>query len=230
MPRTARLIVPNYPFHITHRGNNKEIIFQTDEDRRRYLYLFEEAKQKYGMHVIAYCLMNNHVHYVAFPENEASFAKTINTVHTRYAQYFNQKYNRVGHLWQGRYYSCLLDESHLLAAVRYVERNPVRSGLTIKPWEWIWSSATEHVGLERRGIVSLKEPSSYMSIPSWQAYIDTEDRSEDISEIRKQTFSLRAWADRSFIEEMESKYGIKLTIGSKGRPKKMGTSTIYSSF
>ena len=100
MPRAARFVISGHPFHITHRGNNKQDIFKTDEDRRRYLYLFEQAKQKYGMSIISYCLMDNHVHFIAIAENKLSFAKTINTVHTRYAQYFNQKYDRVGHLWQ----------------------------------------------------------------------------------------------------------------------------------
>jgi putative transposase len=58
----------------------------------------------------------------------------------------------MGHLWQGRYYSCILDNAHLLAALRYVERNPVRASMVAKPWEWIWSSAREHLELEKQGI------------------------------------------------------------------------------
>jgi putative transposase len=81
MPRAARFVIPSYPFHITHRGNNKQQIFVTDEDRRKYLLWFQDAKQKYGVRVIAYCLMNNHVHFIAFAQNKTSFAKTINTVH-----------------------------------------------------------------------------------------------------------------------------------------------------
>jgi len=229
MPRVARFVIPGYPFHITHRGNNKQEIFQTDEDRRRYLYWFEEAKQKYGMRIISYCLMSNHVHFIALAENELSFAKTINTVHMRYAQYFNQKNDRVGHLWQGRYYSCILDNAHLLAAVRYVERNPVRTVMVAKPWEWAWSSTREHLGLEKQGIISLESIYSYVSVSSWQEYIDIDDRPEDLLEIRKQTFSLRAWAEDGFKEFIEEKYGVQFKFNPKGRPKleKIGTSPSY---
>ena len=69
----------------------------------------------------------------------------------RYAQYFNQKYDRVGHLWQGRYYSCILGDTHFMAALRYVERNPVRAKMVDKPWLWIWSSAREHTGVGKTG-------------------------------------------------------------------------------
>jgi putative transposase len=227
MPRTARFVIPRYPFHITHRGNNKQDIFYSDEDRRRYSYEFEEVKQKYGMQVIAYCLMNNHVHFIAFAENEESFAKTINTAHVQYARYFNQKYGRVGHLWQGRYYSCILDESHLLAALRYVERNPVRANIVVKPWDWIWSSAREHLKIDK-GIISLKEVSFYASIDSWRDYVDISDSLEDLVEIRKQTLSLRAWANDEFKQLIEDKYGIRLRVKPKGRPKKkIGTSTNF---
>jgi putative transposase len=226
MPRAARFVIPRYPFHITHRGNNKEEIFQSDEDRRRYLYWFEEAKQKYGMRIISYCLMDNHVHYIAIADNELSFARTINAVHMRYAQYFNQKNKRVGHLWQGRYYSCLLDNAHLVAAVRYVERNPVRAGMVVKPWEWVWSSTAEHLESEKKGIISLEDISSYISVSSWREYIDIADQAEDLIEIRKQTYSLRAWAEESFKELIERKYGVHFKMNPKGRPKKIGTSPI----
>jgi len=220
MPRAARFVIPGYFYHITHRGNNKQTIFYSDEDRRKYLYWFEEAKQKYGMHVFSYCLMNNHVHFIAQVENELSFARTINTVHMRYAQYINQKYERVGHLWQGRYYSCILDDAHLFAAVRYVERNPVRAEMVIKPWEWVWSSAREHIELEDKGIIFLDDIKSCLSISSWREYIEFDDKEDDLIEIRKQTLSLRAWAEDSFKKIVEEKYGVQFKSNSRGRPKK----------
>jgi len=218
MPRASRFVIPGYPFHITHRGNNRQEIFHTDEDRRKYLFWFEEAKIIYGMKIISYCLMNNHVHFIAIAEDETSFARTIKIVHMRYAQYFNQKYGRIGHLWQGRFYSCILDNTHLINALRYVERNPVRANLAEKPWGWIWSSAREHSGLEKQGIISLDKISSYVSLSSWREFIDIDDRQEDLLEIRKQTFSSRAWAEDSFKELIEYRYGIQLRYKPKGRP------------
>jgi len=226
MPRVARLVIPGYPYHITHRGNNKQTIFITEEDKRKYLYLFEEARKKFNMKVIAYCIMNNHVHYIAIAQDALSFARTINTAHMGYARYFNHKYSCVGHLWQGRYYSCILDDAHLIAAVRYVERNPVRAGIVSKPWDWVWSSAREHLELEYKGIILLENVNVYIPLSSWREYIDMPDLDTDIREIRKQTFAQRAWAEDSFKDLIETKYGVQLKSKKRGRPKKLGTSPI----
>lgn len=88
--------------------------------------------------------MNNHVHFIARSGSEG-FAKMINGAHMRYTQYFNKCYEASGHLWQGRYYSCILDDKHFIVAVRYVERNPVRAKLVRWPWDRLWSIASEHI-------------------------------------------------------------------------------------
>jgi len=74
--------------------------------------------------------MDNHVHFIVVPQHPYSLAKTSKQVHMRYSQYFNRRMGRKGHLWQGRFYSCPLDKIHLYTAIRYVEQNPVRAGLS----------------------------------------------------------------------------------------------------
>ena len=209
MPRPARLIVPGLPFHLTHRGNNKQKLFYSDEDRRKYLFWFQEASQEWGMRVLSFCLMDNHVHFVALPDRLDSFAKVINVVHRRYAIYLNQKNGATGHLWEGRYYSCLLDQRHLMMALRYVECNPVRAGLVLKPWDWVWSSAREHIG-KGKGYISLEDMRALIAVPSWKEFICQVEREEDLKELRKQTMSLKAWADLDFKESIEKKYGVQL--------------------
>ena len=154
MQRTARLVVPIYIYHITQRGNQRQNIFQDDEDRLRYLSWIPVCRQA-GMstarniiyHWFAYCLMDNYVHFIAIPRKEESLAKVFSITHMRYSQYFNnnKKKNTSGHLWQGRFYSCVLDKPHLLVALRYMEKNPVRAGIVEKAWQWKWSSATAHI-------------------------------------------------------------------------------------
>ena len=75
MPRSARFVLPGYPFHLTHRGNNKRQIFYSDEDRRKYLFWFEEARQKWNVQVLSFCLMNNHVHFIVIPESDFHWQK-----------------------------------------------------------------------------------------------------------------------------------------------------------
>ena len=90
--------------------------------------------------------MNNHIHLILVPPEPDSLAVVLRRTHGRYAQYFNTRKCRTGHLWQNRFYSCPMDEHHLWAALRYVERNPVRAGLTPDPAAWPWSSAAAHLG------------------------------------------------------------------------------------
>ena len=145
MPRIARAVAVGYPHHITQRGNYRQAVFESDEDYIRYLELLRLYCKKYSLKIWAYSLMGNHVHFIAVPIEPESLAKTFNTLHMRYAQYFNMKNKASGHLWQGRFYSCALDERHLYAGMRYVENNPVRARIVKRAEQYQWSSAGAHV-------------------------------------------------------------------------------------
>jgi len=123
MARTARIAALDYPCHITQRGNYRQIIFENIDDRKRYFLWIDEYSQKHSLSVLAYCLLDNHVHYIATPRHENSLSKVFSTVHMRYSQYFNNKRKASGHLWQGRFCSCVLDKTHFMAAIRYGKRN-----------------------------------------------------------------------------------------------------------
>jgi len=115
--------------HITQRGNNRADVFFLDDDRRVYLELLAEQADKYGLEVVRYCLLTNHVHLVAIPHAEEALAQAVGRTHFRYSQYVNRLHGRSGHLWQGRFYSCALDERHFWQALKYVELNPVWSSI-----------------------------------------------------------------------------------------------------
>src|SRR3989338_6270468 len=107
--------------------------------------------------------MPNHVHYIAIPQKDDSLAKTFNTCRMRYSQYFNKKKRSFGHLWQGRFYSCVLDEPHLYAAIRYIENNPVRARLAKRAEDWDWSSARYHITGEK-SILTITDIDKYLDI------------------------------------------------------------------
>src|SRR5579883_2522564 len=145
MARLPRLFLPDCPYHITQRGNNRQNIYHTDQDRRIYTKLLVETAQQEQIRLLAYCLMTNHVHYVAIPPRPDSIPTWLRRLQGRYAQCFNLIHHHSGHVWQGRYFACSLDESHLWRTLRYVERNPVRAGMVPHAIQYEWSSAIAHL-------------------------------------------------------------------------------------
>src|SRR4030042_3723897 len=118
MPRFARIVIPGLPHHVTQRGNRGADIFADDEDRVRYLQLLAKYSRLRGLDVLAYCLMTSHVHQIVVPRLRYSMAQALRDAPTAYALSFNQRVGATGHLWQGRFFSTVLDEPHLWAAVR----------------------------------------------------------------------------------------------------------------
>ena len=123
MARAARVVVEGVPYHITQRGNNRQDVFLSSEDRRFYLDLLRTKCSEHGVAVLGYCLMTNHIHLVAIPKRAISLARAIGQTDGRYSQWFNRRHRRIGHLWQARFKSCALGRSHLLTALAYVDLN-----------------------------------------------------------------------------------------------------------
>ena len=125
-------------------------------DRETYVTLIRQNLQDAGVRLLAWCLMTNHIHLIAVPERENSLAVLLRRVHGRYAQYYNARHGRTGHLWQNRYFACSLGAGHLWAALAYVEMNPVRARLVERPGDYRWSSAAAHLGRpDTTGLVDL---------------------------------------------------------------------------
>ena len=219
MPRIARIVVPGHPHHITQRGNYRQTVFVKDTDYAFYLQRLNEYIVRHKLSILAYCLMPNHVHFVCIPEHEHSLARTLNACHMRYAHYFNKKRRLTGHLWQGRFYSCVLDDDHFYAAVRYIENNPVRAKLVKKPYEWKWSSAQDHQG-EGRGILSLADINHFMEVDDWSDYLSEKEKEKVIKDIRMHTLNGRPLGNSAFIAKLEDLYGKRLKALPRGRPKK----------
>ena len=144
--RPPRLQIPNGIYHLTARGNERRRIYRDDVDRHRFLELLAKLVKGYRWRILCYCLLGNHYHLlVQTPEpNVAHGMRQLNGV---YAQWFNRRHARVGHLFQGRYSARLIQaDEHLLAVARYIVINPVRAGLCRGPCEWRWSSHRATLG------------------------------------------------------------------------------------
>lgn len=140
MARPLRLEYPGAVYHVTSRGNAREVFFLSEADRQRFLAVLGDTVEKYHWLCHAYCLMDNHYHLVVeTPDGNLSVGmRQLNGVYT---QAFNRAHQRVGHVFQGRYKAIWVEkDSHLLELCRYVVLNPVRAGMVAKPDQWQWSS------------------------------------------------------------------------------------------
>ena len=221
MPRLARAIAVGCAHHITQWGNNRREVFLGDQDRQVYLELLQEQADQYGLEILAYCLMGNHVHLVAIPQQEDALAKAIGRTHFRYTQYINRFRQRSGHLWQGRFYSCALDGRHLRPAIKYVELNPVRAKLCRRAWRYAWSSAAAHT--------DEKAESALLNLPRWYKQTSAEEWRKELAEgltdrevaqIRLRTHTGRPLGSDSFLSKLETALGRRVRPLPVGRPKK----------
>lgn len=206
---------------MTQRGNFKQETFLTEEDREQYIEWLALYARQFGTQLWAWCLMTNHVHFVAVPEREDSLAQTFNRTHQRYSLHLNKRLKRCGHLWQGRFFSCPLDEGHAYLAVRYVERNPLRAGLVVEPEEYVWGSARGHVYRCPDPLVTPGNPFE-RSIPDWKAYLSEGESDEWRAALKRATLTGRPMGSDRFVERLEATAGRRLRALPRGRPKKDG--------
>jgi len=146
MPRKPRIYYPGALYHVLARGNAKQVIFLADADMLQYQSYVTEGLSEYGHRIHAYCWMNNHTHML-IQAGESSISKMMQQISQRYTQWFNRKYERVGHLFQGRYKALLVDaDDYLLELVRYIHLNPKRAGVVDQLEDYQWSSHRAYLG------------------------------------------------------------------------------------
>lgn len=146
MGRPLRIEFPSALYHVTSRGNEKKNIFVSDEDRYKFLQILEDYHDRHGILIHSYVLMDNHYHLI-LETPQGNLLKVMHGINSGYTGYFNRKYNRIGHLFQGRYKAILVDkENYLTALSRYVHLNPVRAGLADSPEQYRWSSYSGYIG------------------------------------------------------------------------------------
>ena len=215
------MVIPGCPHHVTQRGNNRSDVFFVNDDRRVYLELLMDHSSQFGLDVVAYCLMTNHIHLVVIPEQADSLAKAVGRTNLRYTQYINHLHGRCGHLWQDRFFSSALDEQHFWKALAYVERNPVRAGMVSHAWEYPWSSASAHVeGMDATRLLDLEKWLDMLGGADWRETLTIPQDEQFVSRLRRWTNRGCPLGSDSFISKMERLIGRRLRPLPVGRPKK----------
>ena len=208
MPRNARCVLPGLPYHVTQRGSNRQRVFYSPTDYKMYLSLIREQLSDAECRVLAYCLMTNHVHLVVVPERADSLAVLFRRVHGRYSQYLNTRRHRTGHLWQQRYYSCPLAESHHWVALRYVEQNPCRAFLAKAPADYRWSSAAAHLGTDkdRSGLLDMSFWEKAGGAETWRLMHASAETADQVLLLRRCTYAGRPFGDEDFVHGLEQHF------------------------
>lgn len=147
MSRPLRIEYPNAVYHVTSRGNAREKIVNSDQDRKNFLIIFGFVIKRYNWFCHAYCLMDNHYHLV-IETPDANLSIGMRQLNGIYTQRYNSRHNRVGHLFQGRYKAIIIEkENYLLELCRYIVLNPVRANIVEDVEKWKWSSYGATAGL-----------------------------------------------------------------------------------
>ncbi len=220
MARLPRIVVPDIPHHIIQRGNRNQTVFFSDDDKILYLNILAFNCALRQVKIWCYCLMDNHIHLIAVPQEAKNLARAIGETHRKYTYMINIRYNWKGYLFQGRFSSFPMDETYLYSCTRYVERNPVRAGLVKIAEEYPWSSARAHVyGLKN----PLLSPIPLLNqIKDWSAFLRGEDKNDDLEQLRKNQSTGRPLGGEEFIDMLEKITGIPIRKRRPGRPSKTG--------
>ena len=221
MARFARVVVVDVAHHVTQRGNARQVILSSDGDRVTYLELLRQYSELHGLALLGYCLMSNHVHLIAVPRGAEALAQALKHAHGRYASYWNARNSSSGHVWQGRFYSCPLDETHLWRALRYVELNPVRAGMVPEAAEWRWSSAAAHCGSgPPEALLEMERWRNRWTVAEWRKHLAAGESASDVATVRQYTHTGRPLGSEEFVANLEHSTLRALAPRKAGRPMK----------
>jgi len=184
--RALRIDLGDYVYHCLNRANGRMRIFDGAADYRDFEYLLNEMRESFDMRILAYVVMPNHWHLLAYPKEDGDLSGSFKWLGTSHATRHHARKETVGngHLYQGRYKSFLVEEDHhLLTVLKYIERNPVRAGLVQRPEDWRWGSAYRRIHgtpQEQRLLAELPVdlPRDYVS------WLNTPEPSEELSIMR----------------------------------------------
>ena len=227
MARLARIVIPDIAHHVTQRGNRRLPVFFSDDDRQAYLALVAEACAANRTTCLAWCLMDNHVHLILVPASADGLRATLAEAHRRYSRRINFREGWRGYLFQGRFGSYPMDDAHLMAAVRYVENNPVAAGMVQSAELWRWSSAASHMAGKRTKDDPLTDISALgRHIRNWRALLrvglEAGDSIEAVEDIEARMRTGRPLASLEWIADAETAMARKLGPAKRGRKPSAG--------
>jgi putative transposase len=218
MPRIPRGLFDGLVYHVLNRGNGKQRVFHSDKDYEAFVSLMKEAKERYSLKLLAYCLMPNHFHIVLMPTQSEDLSRWMQWLMTSHVRRYHRYHGTSGHVWQGRFKSFIIqDDIHLLMVLRYVEGNPVRAGLVKSANDWHWSSHGEVAGTRSKLLVdevSLELPDD------WCSYVDESLTEKELEKFHQSVNRQSPYGDSEWQKQISRKLGLESSMRPRGRPRK----------
>ncbi len=216
MAKIRRIVIPNTPHLVTQRGVRSMNIFFKEEDYIYYKKMLLEQCKIHSLKVVSYCLMTNHVHLIVIPKNKESLSKAIGETHRLYTRKINFEQKVKGHLFQERFYSTPLDETHFLYALRYVEQNPVKAYMVKYPWEYKYSSVRYRLKLIKEDLL-LSSCKEIDGIEDYKKFLQEEAK---IKLIKEKTRTGKPCGDKDFYDKIQEITGFDYKNKKTGPKKK----------
>ena len=222
MPRRRRAIIPGVPHHVTQRAAHGRYIIESNDSKAILIDLLAQWANRTGVLVGGFVLMNNHFHMCLTPPSEDALSLMIGRATAFLSRWINVGLRDVGPNWQGAFYAAPMDDEHTIAALRYIERNPVAAKLTSNPCDWRWSSAAWHAGLGPKPAIISTDYRLCTEAKAWRDSLDVEQPELLRRKIHAATTNGDPLADDQWIDRMEAVLGRPLRRRPRGRPPENG--------
>jgi putative transposase len=231
MPRLRRITASGFPQHVIQRGNNRENCFFAESDYVTYLHWLDRAARAYRVIIHAYALMPDHVHLLVTPGSEGGVSRTMQYLGRHYVQYINNTHRRSGSLWERRFHASVVEPgADLLTLYRFVELDPVRTGIVEAAEQYRWSSARHHVAPRESSLIVDHEV--YMRLGAtteararaYAALLRKPLEEGVLSQIRAAINQGGVLGSDQFKDQIETQLGRRVRPGRPGRkPKRVDT-------
>ena len=227
MPRPLRPIDDGLVYHVISRGNNRQAVFRKRGDFAAFLAAMAELKQRKPFKLYGYCLLDNHFHLLLRP-TEATISRILQSLLVSHTQRYHRHYQSLGHVWQGRFKSPVIqNDEHLLTVLRYIEANPLRAGLVERAGDYPWSSYRTH-GLgevdelvDRLVLYDKLSPVTKTRQRKWADTVHRPLEESRLAAIRRSSETGLPYGNARWVTRLAQRLDLDLTIRPRGRPRKI---------
>jgi putative transposase len=221
MPRTARQTPAGFVYHVLNRATARLTLFRKPADYDAFLRILDEALQRFPTRLLAYCLMPTHWHFVLWPQRDGQMSQLLRWLTLTHAVRWQAHYHRTGsgHLYQNRFKAFAIEEDeHLVAVLRYVERNPLRAGLVERAERWAWSSLADR--LAGGEAAAWLDPGPVPLPDDWVRRVNRPQTAAELAALRCSVVRGRPYGSEGWVEAVVRELGLQATVRPRGRPRK----------